>query len=81
MTPQAIIISFLYLIISTAILWLESYVTIICINLLFHLSIATSGLNIGATWILLNIVLRNGFKLKLKLDSTTTEKKSQLING
>jgi hypothetical protein len=49
--------------------------------MLFHLSLATTFFNIGAMWILLNIVLRNGFKLKLKLENTTTEKKSQLING
>jgi len=81
MNQQAIIISLFYLIVSTALYWFESFVTIICINMLFHLSIATSLVNIGAVFILLNVVLRNGFKIKLKINNTETEKKSQLING
>jgi hypothetical protein len=81
MNPQAIIISLLYLTISAAMFWFESFITIICINMLFHLSIATSFVNVGAVFILLNVVLRNGFKIKLKLNPTETEKKSQLING
>lgn len=81
MNPQAIIISLLYLTISAAMFWFESFITIICINMLFHLSIVTSFVNVGAVFILLNVVLRNGFKIKLKLNTTETEKKSQLING
>ena len=81
MNQQAIIISLLYLIVSAAMFWAESFIAIICINMLFHLSIATTFTNVGAVFILLNVVLRNSFKLKLKLNTTETEKKSQLING